>query len=105
MIPFSHPLFAGGSWCGCTTESLRWTDPDYDETAGKVGVQPTTQPDSSRHLFFVDLAVRTNDGREIVLERIEGGKLLDALIEAQYAAQDAKDRSDTIVYSLRRDPA
>lgn len=83
MPTFEHPLFANIPWRGCTTESLKWEDPNYDLTAGKVGVRLTNQADSSKHLFFVDMVVRTNDGREVVMERIEGGKLLSALYEAR----------------------
>ena len=77
-------------WHGCTTESLRWQDLDYDVTAGHIELQATDQPDSSQHLFFVDMRVTTNDGRVITLERIEGGKLLHLLMQAQADAQDDK---------------
>jgi hypothetical protein len=93
MDRIEHPLFADQPWRGCTTESLRWQDPDYDETAGILALRPSNQPDSNLHLFFVDLAVRTNDGREVVLERLEGGKVLSALLEAQAAAQADKPRA------------
>lgn len=97
---FIHPHFGNDQeWFGCTTESLRWNDPDYDEHAGTVGVKASSQADSSPHLFFVDLAVRTNDGREIVLERIEGGKLLSLLMWAQDAAQ--RDKTNPVIYDLK----
>ena len=89
---FDHPAFADG-WRGCTTEKLNWQDPDYDMTAGTVALKATGEPDSTAHLFFVDMAVRTNDGREIVLERIEGGKLLDSLLAAQDQAQNPKPKA------------
>ena len=79
---FEHPLMQSVR-VFCTTESLRWDDADYDTTAGRVAVVPTNQPDSNEHIYMVDLAVRTNDGREIVLERIEGGKLEWLLAEAR----------------------
>ena len=91
MSTFEHPRFANDQpWHGCTTESLRWKDQDYDLTAGTIALRASTQADSNDHLFFVDLAVRTNDGREIVMERIEGGKLLYNLLEAERDAQANK---------------
>lgn len=65
---------------GCTTESLRWKDADYDETAGQIHFRPTFQASSTPYLWFVDVCVTTNQGEEIILERIEGGKILDCLL-------------------------
>lgn len=76
-----------------TTESLRWSDPDYDATAGTLRIEAAKQADTTPHLFFVDLTASTNDGREVVLERIEGGKLLSILLNAQQGAQRDKPKA------------
>lgn len=99
MTTFDHPAFADDQpWRGCTTESLRWKDEDYDATAGTVAFRPSTQADSSPHLFFVDLVVHTNDGREIVLERVEGGKILSSLLATEQVCQAAKDRETVVTH-------
>lgn len=90
----THPLFADTSRTAgvfsFTTESLSWDDPDYDATAGAMYLRPSSQPDSTPHLFFVDVCARTNDGREIVLERMEGGKMLYSLLQVEREAQAVK---------------
>lgn len=67
-------------WRGATTEKLDWDDPDYDKTAGVLIFKSAKAQTSSEHLCMVDVLARTNDGREIVLERIEEGKLVSALL-------------------------
>jgi hypothetical protein len=84
---------AADGWRGITTESLRWDEADYDRHAGLIELRATREPDSTPHLFFVDLRVQTNASTEpVTLSRIEGGKLLSILLDAQADAQAGKDR-------------